>query len=65
MTSQLFTVLYRLTGLPIFSAEARARRARFNQALIELERMSARDLAELGLSRVDIRRVARETASMA
>jgi hypothetical protein len=65
MTSQLSTVLYQFTGLPFFSADARARRARFNQALTELERMNARDLAELGLSRADIRRVARETASMA
>jgi len=54
--------LYRLTGLGYFSPQARARRARYERTLSELERMDARELSELGLRRCDIRRVARENA---
>lgn len=54
--------LYRLTGLGWFSPEARARRARYERTLSELERMDDRELGELGLRRCDIRRVARENA---
>jgi uncharacterized protein YjiS (DUF1127 family) len=38
------------------------RRRRFDQALIELRRHSDRELCELGISPVDIRRIARELA---
>ena len=57
--------LYRLTGLSYFSAESRARRAQYEQAVFELEQMSDRDLADIGLFRCDIRRVAREAAGLA
>jgi len=57
--------LYRLTGFALFSAEARARQARYTQAVFELEQMSERELADIGLHRCDIRRVAREAAGLA
>jgi len=60
--SVLADALYRLTGLDYFSPKARARRARYERTLSELERMNARELSELGLRRCDIRRVARENA---
>lgn len=60
----LAAALHRLTGLGYFSAEARAGRARYRRALGELERMSERELAELGLHRCDIPRVAREAADL-
>ena len=59
----LATVFWRLPGLGFLSPAARARRARYRRTLGELEQMSARELAELGLHRCDIRRVAREAAT--
>jgi len=59
----LADALYRLTGLGHFSPEARAGRARYARTLSELEQMSPSELAELGLHRCDIRRVAREAAA--
>ena len=56
--------LYRLTGFGFFSPDARARRARYERTLSELERMNGLELAELGIQRCDIRRVARETAAV-
>ena len=60
----LAEALHRLTGLGYFSPEARAARARFARTLGELDRMSPLELAELGLHRCDIRRVAREAAAV-
>lgn len=56
--------LYRLTGFRFFSAEARARHARYTQAVFELETMSERELNDIGIHRADIRRVAREAAAL-
>ena len=56
--------LYRMTKLHYFSAAARARRERFQQALRELNSMSWAELAELGFVRSDIERVANEMADM-
>ncbi|MGF1631822.1 MAG: DUF1127 domain-containing protein [Kiloniellaceae bacterium] len=56
--------LYRLTGLGYFSRAARVSRARYARTLSELEQMSTLELAELGLHRCDIRRVAREAAAV-
>lgn len=56
--------LYRLTGLGYFSPAARASRARYARTLSELEQMSTLELAEFGLHRCDIRRVAREAAAV-
>lgn len=60
----LIEALHRLTGLGYFSPEARAGRARYARTLSELEQMSPSELAELGLHRCDIRRVAREAAAI-
>lgn len=57
-----FHRLSRLPGLGFLSCTARARRARYRQVRAELERMSPRELEELGLRRCDIHRVARDTA---
>ncbi|MEX3316983.1 DUF1127 domain-containing protein [Sulfitobacter sp. PS-8MA] len=40
--------------------EARARRASYRQTLNELQALSDRELADIGLARCDIRRLARE-----
>ncbi len=55
-------LLYRLTKLSYFSAAARARRARYQQALRELNSMTGSELAEFGFTRWDITRVAHEMA---
>ena len=63
-SAALAAALHRLTGFSYFSAEARARRARYRQALAELESMSDRELSEFGLHRCDIPRLAREAAGL-
>lgn len=42
-----------------------ARQTAFRQTLNELETLTDRELADLGISRADIRRVAREAADLA
>jgi len=44
--------------------ERSARRVTFERTLRELSAFSDRDLADLGMSRFDIRRIAREAAGM-
>jgi len=46
-----------------FSPAAAQRRARYRQVFFELEHMTARELAELGIRRCDIPRIARESAA--
>ena len=60
----LADTLYRLTGLSYFSAESRARRARYNQ-VFELGLMTDRELNDIGIARCDIHRIAREAAGLA
>ena len=64
LSLSLAETLDRLTGFRLFSAEARARHARYTQAVFELENMSERELNDIGISRADIHRVAREAAAL-
>ena len=45
-------------------SQARARRAEYNRVHAELSYMSDRDLADIGISRVSIRDIAREAAGL-
>ena len=56
--------LYRLTGLSVFSAEAREQQAHYRATVSELECLSDRELMDIGISRWDIHRVARESAGI-
>ena len=56
--------LYRLTGLSLFSAEAHERQTRYRATVLELESLSDRELMDIGISRWDIDRVAREAAEI-
>jgi uncharacterized protein YjiS (DUF1127 family) len=58
----LLEILYRLTRLEVFSPAAAQRRARYRQELFELDHITARELAELGIRRCDIPRIARDSA---
>ena len=52
----------RIAGLFRAVAEARQKRAVYNRTLRELEQLSARDLADLGIARALIAEIAHEAA---
>lgn len=58
----LAAALHRLIGRSRFGAQARAGRARYRRIVAELRQLSDRDLADIGIRRCDIPRVAREAA---
>lgn len=59
----LIATLQRLFERSWFGAEARGYRARYHRAVTELQQLSDRDLADIGISRWDIASVAREHAA--
>lgn len=54
--------LSRLPGLGFLNCTAASRRARYCELRAELEQLTPEQLAELGLERGDIERVARDAA---
>lgn len=57
------TLADRFAALVSVVREANARRAMYSQTLHELNNLSDRDLADLGISRMDIPHLAREAAN--